>query len=345
MLLSAILCDRCYYRLAIHLAKLCVPRLDRGKMSWCSLSSIYVIKSRVALLGISPRGTSPILPSFGGGRRSLPVLWATIYIAVQPLFHLAGAALIIEILVGLMWGDYISVLGDFPTWGNPHTGFTLLMAGLPLRHFPFVTCGIPFPCRAAFILAGGIAFLMAGLQRPKSRVAVLGDFPMWGNPHTGFTFLMAGLQRPKSRVAVLGDFPTWGNPHTGFTFLMAGLQRPKSRVAVLGDFPTWGNPHTGGTPPSFVIGHVRDSPHRIPYLGEFANVHVGNLLRGFHIWWQGSPNSGIFTVTGAAVIMPACMWYYHPAVIRDTPIRGRAMWGLSCLVHQNAAPQGGDINT
>ena len=207
-----------------------------------------------------------------------------------------------------MWGDYISVLGDFPTWGNPHTGFTLLMAGLPLRHFPFVTCGIPCPCSAAFILAGGIAFLMAGLQRPKSCVAVLGDFPTWGNPHTGFTFLMAGLQRPKSRVAVLGDFPTWGNPHTGFTFLMAGLQRPKSRFAVLGDFPTWGNPHTGftflmaglqrpksrvavlgatwgnphtgGTPPSFVIGHVRDSPHRIPYLGDSCQCSRGKSPTG-----------------------------------------------------------------
>ena len=77
-----------------------------------------------ALFGISPRGTSPIFLSFGGGRRSLPVLGAAIYIAVQPLFQLAIAALIIEILVGLMWGDYIFVLWDFPTWGNPHTGFT-----------------------------------------------------------------------------------------------------------------------------------------------------------------------------------------------------------------------------
>ena len=151
---------------------------------------------------------------------------------------------------------------------------------------------------------------------------------------------MAGLHRPKSRVAVLGDFPTWGNPHTGFTFLIAGLQRPNLVSPFLGISPRWATPIREALLPvsSLVTCGI---PHiGYPIWGILANVHVGNLLRGFHIWWQGSPNAGIFTVTEAAVIMPACLWYYHPAVIRETPIRG-----LSCFVHQNAAPQGGDINT
>ena len=39
---------------AVFMCKLCVPRLVRGEMSWRNLSSLYVIKSRVALFGISP---------------------------------------------------------------------------------------------------------------------------------------------------------------------------------------------------------------------------------------------------------------------------------------------------